>query len=238
MLFVGAGAGLAVLISLVGGLVSTMRFYQLDLPSQAATATLSQSTLLLVGMNVLTAPFVLGLATAGLSVLLRKLATVPADAHSWYARAGGLLGLALTSLAGVFATWYIALYVAVGSLLVLVSVTRRGRKLSTAVVAYASFFSMVAVGIFVLTWGIWRPPTQLERAEVTFSNGRTPVSGFWIAETSTTVYVAPQLGGRDGPCQVTGEVLAFPRDDVASIRFAPTVEVWSRDRKPPPGSCD
>jgi hypothetical protein len=104
VLFVGAAAGLAVLISLVGGLVSTMRFYQLDLPSQAATATLSQSTLLLVGMNVLTAPFVLGLATAGLSVLLRKLATVPGDAH-WYARAVGLSGLVLTSLAGVFTTW-------------------------------------------------------------------------------------------------------------------------------------
>lgn len=130
-------------------------------------------------MNVLTAPFVLGLATAGLSVLFRKLVTVRADAHSWYERVGVLLGLVLTALAGVFGTWYIALYVAVGSLLVMVSLTRQGRKLSTAVVAYASFFSMMAVGIFVLTWGIWRPPTQLERAEVTFSNGRTPV---WLLD--------------------------------------------------------
>ena len=99
-------------------------------------------------------------------------------------------------------------------------------------------FVMVGAGIFAAIWQIMQPPTNLERAEVVFSNGTAPVYGFWIADTSTTVYVAPQVGGRDGPCQVTGQVVAFPREDVATIRFDSVVSVWSIHSESTPDPCE
>ena len=101
----------------------------------------------------------------------------------------------------------------------LASLTPWIQKLRPPVAAYVTFGSVVGIGVLFLIWGALRPPTYLERAEVTFSNGAQPLHGFWIADNSTTVYIAPRMGGADGPCQVTGEILAFPREDVLSIRF-------------------
>lgn len=242
VLIVGAAAGLAVLVSGIGAVVSWGRFYSLDLPSHAASATLSQSTLLLTGVNATAGAFLAGLGTVGLSILLRKLLLDPQVRQRWKSRwkppvACGLCALALTLISAVFVNGPIALYVGCAGLLVAWSLTPWGQNWSPQNLASTIFGLMFAVGIFLLVWGIVRPPTHLERAELTFSNGRAPVWGFWIAETASTVYIATQEGGRYGPCQVNGEVLAFPRDDVAMIRFESPVAVWSQDRTPTPGPC-
>ncbi len=236
VLFVGAAAGLTILVSLIGTLVSWARFYALDLPSHAASATLAQSTLLLRGANALAGPIAAGLAAAGLSLLLRWLVSAPRRRGVTAAATVFVLLLAVAATA-VLAPWNIAVYVALTCVLVAASLTPWIQKLRPPVGAYVTFCSVVGIGVLFLIWGALRPPTYLERAEVTFSNGSQPLHGFWIADSSTTVYIAPRMGGADGPCQVTGEILAFPREDVLSIRFESAVPVWPRDRTPIPDAC-
>ena len=242
VLVIGAAASLAVFFSLIGALLSWARFYALDLPSDAASATLSQSTLLLRGVTALAAPFIAGLAAAGLSILLRRVVpTRSAVALSaWrpgYVAVGVACALILILLALVFDYPRVALNIVLAGLLVIGSLTPWGRARRETMVVYTILACMVGLGIAQLVWGVFRPPTYLERAEVTFSDNRPSLHGFWIAGTPDTVYVAPRLGGPDGPCQVTGEILAFRRDDVLSIRFESAVEVWSQHRRPTPGVC-
>jgi len=242
VLFIGAAAGLAVFFSLIGALVSWGRFYALDLPSDAASASLSQSTLLLRGVNALVGPLLAGLAAVVLSLLLRRSIQAREAVARWasrpaYVTAAVACVLLLTLLAALADYPRIALNVAVGGLLVVGSLAPRFQAFSTTQVAYTIVVTMVGLGVFLLVWGIFRPPTYLERAEVNFANGDPPLHGFWIAGTADTVYVAPRVDGPDGPCQATGEILAFPRDDVARVRFESAVEVWSRDRMPVPAPC-
>ena len=124
-----------------------------------------------------------------------------------------------------------------GTVVALAALTRWSRMLRPPVTAYVAFCVTVGIGVVLLAWGALRPPTHLERAELTLANGAPPLHGFWIAENSTTVYVAPRKDGADGPCQVTGEILAFPREDVASIRFESAVAVWPKDQTPAPDAC-
>jgi hypothetical protein len=98
VLFVGAAAGLTILVSLIGTLVSWARFYALDLPSHAASATPAQSTLLLRGANALAGPIVAGLAAAGISLLLRWLVSTPR--RRGVAAAGSVFVLLLAVSAG------------------------------------------------------------------------------------------------------------------------------------------
>lgn len=244
VLVVGAAAGSAFIFSLVGAAVNWGRFYTLGLPRSAASATLSQSTLLLSGLNALAVPILAGLATAGVSLLLRIVAVSQSPDRptwrSWYAISVGVWVLFLV-FAGVFAKTPAGPYIFFAGSLVAASLAPwrwRWRRVSRRFVTTAVFISMVALGVLLVLWGIVRPPTKLERAELMFSNGTARVTGFWIAETDNTVYIAPQVGGREGPCQVNGEVLAFPRDDVARIGFDAAVEVWSKTKSPEPGACD
>jgi hypothetical protein len=237
VLFVGAAAGLAILVSLIGTLVSWARFWALDLPGHAASATLSQSTLLLRGANALAGPIAAGLAAAGITLLLRWLASRP-QRLSLIAVGAVVALLLIVSAAAILAPWTIALYFALASAAVVAaSLTPHSRKLRPPVAAYTIFLLVVGIGVGFLIWGALRPPTYLEQAEVTFSNGAPPLHGFWIAESSTTVYVAPRMGGPDGPCQVTGAILAFPREDVVSVRFQSAVAVWPQDKTPTPDPC-
>lgn len=236
VLFFGAAAGLTILVSLIGTMVSWARFWALDLPSHAASAALSQSTLLLRGANALAGPIAAGLAAAGITLLLRWLASPPRRLN--LIAVGAVVALLLiVAAAAILAPWTIAVYCALAGALVAASLTPWCRKLRPPVAAYTIFFLVVGIGVAFLIWGALRPPTYLERAEVTFSNGTPPLHGFWIAESSTTVYVAPRMGGSDGPCQVTGEILAFPREDVVSVRFQSVVAVWPRDETPTPDPC-
>ena len=236
VLFVGAAAGLTILVSLIGTLVSWARFYAVDLPSHAASATLAQSTLLLRGANALAGPIVAGLAAAGLTLLLRWLVSLPRR-HGVTVVVSILVLLLAVSAAAVLAPSSIAVYIALTGVLVAASLTPWIQNLRPPVAAYVTFGSVVGIGVLFLIWGALRPPTYLERAEVTFSNGAQPLHGFWIADNSTTIYIAPRMGGADGPCQVTGEILAFHREDVLSIRFERAVPVWPSDRTPTPDEC-
>jgi len=235
--FVGAAAGLTVLITLLGGLASWARFDTLDLAQNAAIASVSQTTQLIAGVTALALPVGVGLFAAGLSLLVRRY--VRAVRWRWVLAyvVAVLVVAALTAgvaaLIGVFDPLYLAVLVASAGLLVFVTLTR----LSTPTVGYAVFFSIVAFGMVVATTHIVRAPTHLERAEVIFSDGHPPLFGFWIAATSDTVYIAPQLGGRRGPCEVEGYILGFPRDHIARIRLEARVNVYPRDTTKHPGRC-
>src|SRR5881396_978984 len=70
----GATAGLVVLMTLLGALASWQRLKTLGLPNNAALATLSQTTLLVAGINALALPIGIGLATAAVTILAYRLA--------------------------------------------------------------------------------------------------------------------------------------------------------------------
>src|SRR5262245_27454643 len=164
----GAAAGLVVLVTLLGSLANWARFDTLDLPNNAAIATLSQTTLLLTGATALALPAAFGLLAAGASVMLRR----HPRGWSWdwtigYILLLGALVLTLVLLALIDGTaWYWPLYAGSAGLLLFVTGVH---KLSTTAVAYTVFFALIAIGALAAAIQILTPPTHLERATVFFT---------------------------------------------------------------------
>lgn len=217
----GAAAGLVVLMTLLGGVASWARYKTLDLPNNAAIATLSQTTLLIAGVNELALPIGIGLLTAIATLIVRRyLRVVPVPAVGLYV----VLVLYATALVWIFWSHDYAVYVCATALLVFLAVT----PLSTSAVAFTAFFAMVGIGTIVAAREVIVPPTHLERAELIFQNGHR-LYGFWINTTSDTIYLAPQLGGRNGPCQVSGYIVGFRSSRIQRIRLEQSVKVFPLD---------
>jgi hypothetical protein len=219
----GAAAGLVVLMTLLGGVASWARYKTLDLPNNAAIATLSQTTLLIAGVNELALPIGVGLLTAIATLLVRRYVRVVSIA------AIGLylvLVLCATAIVWIFWSHDYAVYVCAAGLLVFLAAT----PLSASALAFTGFFAMVGIGTIVAAREVIEPPTHLERAELIFKDGRR-LYGFWITSTSDTIYLAPQLGGRSGPCQVSGYIVGFRSSRIQRIRLEQSVKVFPLDSK-------
>jgi hypothetical protein len=239
----GATAGLVVLMTLLGALASWQRLKTLGLPNNAALATLSQTTLLVAGINALALPIGIGLLTVAMTILMYRVARRFVHVVPWWCIGGyAALILIAATVVGVLRLsdpWYeYAAYVAAAGLLVLAALA----PLTVPAVAFAVFFAVVLVGATISAVQIVEPPTHLERATLYLRGDRHPQRFFWIASSSDTVYVAPQVGGRSGtgPCQVAGYIVGFPRSEIARIELEKSVEVFPPDpekQKPPPDPC-
>src|SRR5262245_64952646 len=101
---------------------------------------------------------------------------------------------------------------------------------------------MVIIGGVVAAIQIVRAPTHLERATVYFvirdeKITRPRMHGFWIADTSNLLYIAPQFNGHDGPCQVKGNIVGIPHDRILRVELQARVPVYPRDKEPAPDPC-
>jgi len=217
----GAAAGLVVLMTLLGALGSWWRYKTLDLPNDAPIAALSQTTLLIEGVNELAPGILAGFVAAGLSLLIRRyIRRVPRWLPTLW------IALVLGASAAAWAIWTIdaGVYVCSAGLVLFLTLT----PLSTSLVGIAVFFTVVAVGTIIAAIEIIKPPTHLERVVLAVQDHQSPIHGFWIAETSNTVYVAPQLPGH---CQVSGGIIGFPQSSVKLTFLGQSVKVYPRDFK-------
>jgi hypothetical protein len=218
----GAAAGLVVLMTLLGALGNWWRYKTLDLPNNAPIAALSQTTLLIEGVNELAPGILTGFVAAGLSLLIRPyVRRVPRWLPALW------VAFVLGASAAAWAIWTIdaGIYVCSAGLVLFLTLT----PLSTSLVGIAVYFVVVAVVTIITTIEIIKPPTHLERVVLAVQDHpNSPIHGFWIAATSDTVYVAPQLPGH---CQVSGGIVGFPESSVKRIFLGQSVKVYPRDFK-------
>jgi hypothetical protein len=229
---VGAAASLAVLMTLLGSLANWARFDTLDLPNNAAIATLSQTTNLVTGAAALAWPAAVGLLTAAACVVVRRELAWSLTWALAYLLAIEALVVILVVFTRFGLAWYWPLYAGCAGLLLFVTLA----PLSTLAVAYTVFFAMIVVGTIVAALQFLQPPTHLERATIFFDD-RRPLVGFWIADTSDLLYIAPQLGDRSGPCEVKGYILGLPHDHIKRVRIEARVPVYPRDISKQPDPC-
>jgi hypothetical protein len=173
------------------------------------------------GVNELALPIGVGLLAAGASLLVRRYVRVVR--WSWLAAYIGVV-VGASALVWIFVTLDPALYLCAAGLLLFVTLAR----LPTSVVGIVVFFGVVVIGTIITTIEIIRPPTHLEGVVLTLKN-HPPVHAFWIASTSDTIYVAPQVPS--GLCQVTGQVVGYPTSAVTLIVLSRSVRVFPPDQK-------
>lgn len=240
----GAVAGVAFLIYFVGGLVTWQRLRTLGLAEEASVAALPREGLLVAGLLALKFPLILGLGALVFYLVLdavwrserRGAVTRKRWSERWrqVAKAApfALIGLLIVAVivAGLYAgRGALALAAVAGALAIAAGwATSRGRR--PAFVAYGVFFAVALTGGIVEYADIKRVPTHVEPAAVFLDGVKDPVQGYFLAESSSFVYVATPLTGH--PCQVSPLIRAFRRQDIAEIRLAHRIDVWPPTRAP------
>jgi hypothetical protein len=230
----GAVAGVVFLVYLVGGLVTWQRFRTLGLADEASVAALPREGLLVAGLLALKSPLILGLLVLIFYVCLDEVWNVERKAagneKTRTARLGGV-ALIVVLIAAVIATRLYAgsgsmAIVAVGGAVAIAAARASSRR---GIVAYGIFIAVAVTGAVGEDLAIRAPPTHLEPAAVFLDGMVEPVPGYFIAESSSFVYLAAPPLAR---CRVGHLVRAFRRQDIAELRLAPRIDVWPSDRTP------
>jgi hypothetical protein len=240
----GAVAGVAFLIYFIGGLVTWQRLRTLGLAEEASVAALPREGLLVAGLLALKSPLILGLFALlfylGLGAIWRFERTGAVSRKHWSARqvtafkAGpfALIGLMVVWViaAGLYAGRHAAVLAAVAGALTIAAAWVSSHIGRAGLLAYGLFIAVVLMGGIVEYLDIKRVPTHVEPAAVFLDGAKDPVPGYFIAESSSFVYLATPWEGH--PCQVTHLIRAFRRQDIAEIRLAPRINVWPQTHAP------
>jgi len=227
------------LVYLVGGLVTWQRFRTLGLAEEASVAALPREGLLVAGLLALKSPLILGLLVLLFYVGLHELGRAErkgAEAKNMRkaknARLGSvaLVGVLIVAaiVAGLYAGGNSMAILAVGGAVAIVTARASSHADRRGLVAYGIFIAVAASGGIVEYAAIKRPPTHLEPAAVFLNGMAEPVPGYFIAESSSFVYLAaPRLPH----CRVGRLIRAFRRQDIAELRLAPRIDVWRSEHQ-------
>ena len=199
----GAAAGVVFLVYLVGGLVTWQRFRTLGLAEEASVAALPREGLLVAGLLALKSPLILGLLVLLFYVCLDEVWKVEREAagseKARRARLGGvvLVGVLIAAViaVGLYAGTDSMAIVAVGGAIAIVAARMSSRTDRRGLIAYGIFIAVAVTGAVVEDLAIKAPPTHLEPAAVFLDGVTEPVQGYFIAESSSFVYLAGATAG-------------------------------------------
>ncbi len=209
----GALTGFAALATLSGGAVLWIRFDALHLPADQAIALLPKQLLLIVGLHVLVLPVAIAIAAAALLVLL-----LYRDSRTAFWIAFGLVVAAalvtvvvllpplLDAPLGWLAT--VVVLIVAGLLLTLAIVSGQKRALAAALL---TGFAVVGATLAVVRT---HADPRLEPVALLLDGRPSSVAGFYVGQTSDSVYIAP-LPGRGGAEDPFADA---PIDRIAEIR--------------------
>ena len=229
----GASAGVTFVVYLVGAMVEVRRFEALKLPGAQTVAPLSRDSLIAVGSFNLVPPLFVAVAAAALfGVLVAVGRGTPARAHANVAAILVVvaIGTALTVAAGL-GSWWMAVFVAfleaaaaLGWLRLRAAADRGSSPRGVVAVGAVVALAVGGVGATVVLVNVWRPPVDLEYAEVDLRNGDR-VCGVYVALTDADLYLAP-AEPRDTGYVTQRRIVALPRGDVARITLKRRTPVW------------
>jgi hypothetical protein len=217
--FVGASAGLVVFVTFVGGAMLWGRFDALGLPADRAVAALPRGALVTVGAHALAAPIAAGLAVALLLSIAR-----PLDENGQPRRRVGVILAALiagevyvllrvidleifpravlvvgVSVVAAFAVWHVA-----------------RRTVGYRPIGWTVFAAFAVVG-GALAYARTTGAPKMEPAAVLLKGGEG-FSGFYVAESSGRLYLAPLTsGGQAGLGEDVSGLYEIPRDEVSRL---------------------
>lgn len=224
-----ATAGVAALVTVVGGATLWLRFDALHLPATQAVAILPESLLAVVGLRALAVPLLVALTVAVLLVAIDPLERPGADEASpthppktrfWVAIVLLMIGGGLFMYLGVeelnLVKYQLPLY-GIGLLgivllgLSALSPSTRGRH-----IAYITFAIVAICGsALVLVRTAGRP--EMEPIALLLKNDRG-VSGFYVGQTEERLYIAtlPGTGEATDPFAdaPVDRVIGIPRDEL------------------------
>lgn len=220
----GASVGVTFALYVVGAIVETRRFDALKLPGAQTITAVSRDSLVAVGGRALAAPFLAAVLALGLFYGMRAL-------DRW--KGVGLvvaalvlvLSLALVVGATGLVTWENAAFVgliAAGSALGWWHFPR-GEKWNPRHGAVVGLGIAGIVGVVVLVH-IWRPPVDLEYAEVDLIDDG-PACGVYLTLTSDALYLAPATE-RDGSFYTHRRLVVLPRPKIVRITLTRKAHVW------------
>ena len=245
----GASAGLTFLLYLVGLIVLTRRFGTLLLPGAETIAPLSRDPALAAGGRALAAPILGAIGSAVIFSALvvgswrwprrqrrvvlvvlgvvALLALIPIGALQWGKWEYALFA-ALLAVAAVVAWWVLCRLVKGWT-------NERGERRpvpkwrgKAVGVAGVTAFVVALIAGSVVAVHLWRPPVDLEYAEVALRPGGT-VNGIFLALTENELFIAPAVRCSDG--YVTHQrVLVVPRGDIKRITMHRKAHVWDGGR--------
>jgi hypothetical protein len=101
-------------------------------------------------------------------------------------------------------------------------------------IGYGLLLAIGCAAAAVQYFHLARPPTHLEPAVLIVDHHAKPVVGYFIADTSDFVYVAPRVS----PCQVGHVVTAYRRADIAEIQLSRRINVWPGSKGPSPAELE
>lgn len=207
----GAVAGLVAFLYAVGGAILWLEFNAVNLPADLATSLQPRDRLVEVALKQLIGPLLVGLIAA-LALAYTKSRTQVVS-RSW------LIGIAAALL---------VLAIAIASIFPL-NDRQRTVIAVTAFVVTVGVLLLPRLGVRWLGWGVFlltvggativelafdsSPPVDMQYAAIQFSDG-TATSGWYIAATSDTVYIAPSASGK-----VISQIVSVPRAAIQSIRY-------------------
>lgn len=240
----GASAGITFVLYLVGAIVVTRRFGTLVLPGAESITPLSRDPLIAVGARALLAPV---LAAVGSSALFGLLVAIRSSQPR---RERGLVVAVLVVVAAVaagtvaagYGVWENAAFVGlVEAVAVLAWLqlrrTRDGSVLRPALrIGALMALGVAGVAAAVVFVHIWRPPVDLEYAEIELRGGGM-TSGIYLALTDNELYVAP-AGRCDEGFVTHRRVLVLPRSDVMRITLHRKAHVWDGGPQEPGAPAD
>ena len=230
----GAAAGLTVFLGLVGAQMRRAAFEELGLPADRALGLIPKEELLAIGVHAVLPLIVYAtLLTVGIVVALAKWSPIKTKADKpprW------LLGVLVVALAifPILVVQVVSLHFAIFPGLVVVVLTG---------LAGAGFIWLVANGfgdaraigwlIFIVTivvggvFGYVRTveDPKLEPAALIRTGDKEGISGFLIAETSNSVYIAPlpprdAFGATPSVDPRPDDIVAVPRSQIHAMRVA------------------
>ena len=208
---VGAAAGATALLFVVGGILVAARLEGLNLPVSGGVALLPTSVLAVTAIKAIGLSL---LAAAALLALVLPLAFARREAKGAIATiccgAVAAAGLSVT-LSAQPPQLAVVAGVAISAYAAVVAAVLLNRDSAPARVALVVVGTALVVGPTLQVLAALAPSGNLEYASVRLRSGER-VDGYFIARTSSAIYVAPNVDDR-----VVGNITAIPEKDIASV---------------------
>lgn len=232
----GATAGLAALITFVGGAMLWVRFDELDLPADRAVAMLPKELLVVVGAHALLGPMLVALLVSAVAIVLQPLDRDGCIRRSFWTTfmpllvALGAVAL-LVQLSGMdtlLAT--VAVIAALLGVAAIVGTAWRGTR--ARYIVWTVFAACAAVGgVVAIVRTIDNP--RMEPVGALIEGEPHGLAGFFVGESADRLYVV-QLPGNGDPAHPLADgpadrLLVVPRDQVRRVAMLEPVGIGTDD---------